>query len=477
MESTCFLTPARRFEEISRLINIQLKRNSLIARGNSRYVSTRFCLPEGDHFVGFSWSYENVSDGVMILLEISKYYEEEKKKNTPPKLTKAEIINYAGNFKKWVETELPIVEAKIQQARSPVPLSVRYELGRNVISLSKREAARNPFKLNILPKIRVYYPEKFHDVSIQACKMLANNLKTFGVKGTISPVPYNEDHLPPSDDDVFECVIIPHGIEDKAALVFITEIKNRPKGIHIFDYYNHDNKYKFANLTAGILYNSGSELWRIHGLNQNDSIYVGIDLGHDHKLGKSKVCMTFIDKNGQELAEHRYISDNLSLNEKQQLTGILIGKLMEIKEKNGFENVIIHKDGRILEDHRLLYSELKKQFKSVSLVEVIKSNSAFILDPESMMGEIFDFGSFILLQTLPFSHLGKCTEPIKIKILESDLDRKFIIDNVFKLSKAFCGDSLYADKKLPITTHIADKFSSFQIGKTLQSFNIAKGVK
>ena len=119
----------------------------------------------------------------------------------------------------------------------------------------------------------------------------------------------------------------------------------------------------------------------------------------------------------------------------------------------------------------------KEKFNRVSLIEVVKSNSAFILDPESKMGDVFDFGNFILLQTLPFNHLGKCTEPIKIKILKADLDRNFLIDNVFKLSKAFCGDSLYADKKLPITTHIADRFSSFQMGKTLQSFNIAKGIK
>ena len=108
---------------------------------------------------------------------------------------------------------------------------------------------------------------------------------------------------------------------------------------------------------------------------------------------------------------------------------------------------------------------------------MVKSNSAFILDPEPRMGDFFDFGSFILLQTLPFTQQGSCHEPIKIKILKADLGRNFLIDNVFKLSKAFCGDSLYSDKKLPITTHIADKFSSFQIGKTLQLFNIARGVK
>jgi hypothetical protein len=443
---------------------------------------TRFNLSEKNYFVGFSWSYEHVSDGVVILLEISKYYTEEKKKDIPPKLTKAEIIRHAENFKKCIESELPITEMKIQQTRSSEPLSVKYELGNGMISLSKKEATHNPFKLHILPKIRVYYPAKFHDLSIQACKMLASNLKIFGITGTIEPISYNEK-LPTTNDNASECIIIPPNIEDGLAKVLIAELKGRHKGIHIFDFGKNDNKYKFANLAAGLLYNSGSEMWRVSGLAENNSIYVGIDLGHEHKPKRSKICMTFIDRNGREIADHRYIDDNLPLNERQfgqweaQLIDTLTERLIKIKKEIEFENVIIHKDGRILEDYNKLYSELKQKFNSISLVEVVKSNSAFILNPEPKMGDVFDFGSFILLQTLPFTQLGLCNKPIKIKIPRADLDRKFLIDNIFKLSKAFCGDSLYTDKKLPVTTHIADRFSSFQIGKTLQSFNIARGVE
>ncbi|MDO8566119.1 MAG: hypothetical protein Q7S04_02980 [Candidatus Moranbacteria bacterium] len=478
MESTLFITPSRPLDEISRLIGNGLKKNGLIEKGNPRRANTRFKLSENDYFVGFSWCYETIPDSVVILLEISKYYEEEeRKKDTPSKLTKPEIINYAKSFKKYIESEqLPISEVKIKQFKLSKSLSVEYELGNKIVSPSKRGALHNPFELRALPEsIRVYWPAGSLNESDRACRMLADSLIRFGVRGArMFPELYNNQTLPLPDNDSFECIIIIPNIEDELAKPLIVELKKRPRGIHIFDFDDNGNQYKFDNLAAGILYNSGSELWRVHGLDQNNSIYVGIDLGHDPKLRKSKICMTFIDKNGRELSEHRYIAEDLPLNEKQQLIGILTDKLEKIQKENGFENVIIHKDGRILENHDTLYYTLKQKFGSVSLIEVVKSNSAFILDPESKMGDIFDFGNFILLQTLPFNHLGKCTEPIKIKILKSDLDRMFLIDNVFKLSKAFCGDSLYADKKLPITTHIADRFSSFQTGKTLQSFNIAK---
>ena len=363
MESTIFITPSRRFDEISRLIGNGLKKNGL----NEQW-KTRFNLPEKDYFLGYSWSYENVSDGVVILLEISKYYLENKKDNKaiPPRITKSEIIRHAGNFRKYVESELPISEMKIQQFHSSDPLSVKYELGNGISSPSKRAAVSNPFKLNALPEIRVYYPTKFSHVSVQACRMLAQSLKEFGITGTIKPVPYGEE-LPLSEDAAFECAIIPPNIEDDAAKSLISELKERSKGIHIFDFGKTDNNYKYINLAAGVLYNSGSELWRVHGLDQDNSVYIGIDLGHESKpqersKKRSKICLTFIDKNGRELSGYRKIIDNLPLNERQlgqweaRLLDTIVEKLVKIKKEVGFKNVIIHKDGRILENPDTIYS-------------------------------------------------------------------------------------------------------------------------
>ncbi|MDO8565840.1 MAG: hypothetical protein Q7S04_01470 [Candidatus Moranbacteria bacterium] len=491
LESTLFITPKKPLDEISRLIGRGLQRNGLQPRGNPRFVSTRYKLPERDHFVGYSWCYETMPTGdIAILLEISKYHEGERGREIPPRITPEEIIHHAECFKAWVSQESEISEAPTGQYRAPSLPAIQYQVG-NGIFPRKNACVNNFFHLEPIPIINIYYKAEFREQSKLACESLRNQLRAFGMVGVNGQTPIMttisyRNVLPQSNNDAADCILISPGLvgadEEAAeeARTIISQVRGHNKGLNVFDWERPDNIYKWNNLAACILYNNGSEPWRIHDLDINNSIYVGIDLGHDYGLGKSKICMTFIDKYGRELPGFRYINGDLPLNERQfharwdQMINELITRLTAIQERFHFENVVIHKDGNILEDSAIFYRRLKEKFSSISLVEVIKSNSAHILDPAPQVGNVFDFGSFILLQTLPFVHLGVCSRPIKIKIRNSDLERRAIIESIFMLSRAFCGDSLYADKKLPITTHIADRFSSFQIGKTLQSFNIAK---
>ncbi|MDO8558354.1 MAG: hypothetical protein Q7S09_04180 [bacterium] len=423
---------------------------------------SKFTYPEGDHFIGLSFCFELRPRDTLILLEISKFFEDPNK--IPPKLTKDEISNLAERFLKIVKRQIPIAPFVIRGLPKSTCDRIEYVLGENKLFGANLILKNGIRRLKIPTAVHIYYFEEDAQVVPGVYEKLRWTFRGFKITIKIDTQKFTGK----IGAGGINCLLIKPN-SDNAWLEGILKIIEG-EDLLIFDYDKLGDGKKWANIVCQILAKNGSEIWQVHNLDTK-TVFVGIDLGHDHARRLSRLCCTFFNGNGTEFRRGKILKI-VGLNEKMsevQLTKEIQAKLDIINKHYEFQNLVIHKDGRVLENPEKVYELLKGQNKSVSIMEVIKSNSAFVFDLGE--GECLDFGTFRLLQTIRPDYQGTVARPLKTKLLKSDQDANLLMNQIYQLSKVYAQDSIYGQRRLPVTTYIADIFSSFFLSKKLAAFN------
>lgn len=234
------------------------------------------------------------------------------------------------------------------------------------------------------------------------------------------------------------------------------------------------DKFVFANAILKIGLRKGAIPWKIDSIDKDDSnhIFIGIDLGHNHKTRKSNLTFTAINNQGCFIDCAK--ADDIEMNEKIPIA--IVKKtfkriFQKIYKKNlCIQNITVHRDGRFFEnaiefsDAIRIASESATSIK-INLVEVIKNevpligfkNNEQYLD--SFEGLYFFSGDTSYLVTNDQSLNTKTApKPLKIRKVLGDKSIEQLTEEIYWLTKPY-SINLFMPSKLPLTTLLSNNLS------------------
>jgi hypothetical protein len=226
-----------------------------------------------------------------------------------------------------------------------------------------------------------------------------------------------------------------------------------------------DSKEKFANILFQLFHISGGILWRVNNLStiQENTCFIGLDLGHKHAERKSNIAMVVFNKFGEEL--NRHIEEGVELNERIRLY-LLTNKLFEIVEqtKKGFKTLTLHRDGIFLESVDYVSKYFEDKRIKTNFVEIIKSETPFLYPQNENtlegLGILYKEKSMYLQSCPIISPNNTIANMLKINYVKGNTPFKDICSQIYYLSSVYGIDSIYHRRKLPITTYYADKLAA-----------------
>lgn len=262
---------------------------------------------------------------------------------------------------------------------------------------------------------------------------------------------------------------------DKVNNELINFIKGKMACFQIINGIN--DQYAVANAILKLGLKRKAIPWKIDAVDTNDSnhIFVGIDLGHDHKKKKSK--LTFVAVNNQGCLISYAHRDDLPLREQlprkiiQECLKELIKKIKKKIPKLTINNLTIHRDGILQEAETDYFKEIipRLGIQQFNLVEIVKSGTPLIGFCSEVNGNtryIDGFeGYYVYINNISYlitndQSLDTQTapEPICIKKIYGYKSITQITDEVFWLTKPY-SINIFRPSKLPITTLLANNFS------------------
>lgn len=234
------------------------------------------------------------------------------------------------------------------------------------------------------------------------------------------------------------------------------------------------DKFVFANAILKIGLRKGAIPWKIDSVDKDDSnhIFIGIDLGHNHKTRKSNLTFTAINNQGCFIDCVK--ADEIEMNEMIPMT--IVQKTFKrlfkkIRKKNlSIQNITVHRDGRFFENILEFSDAVKTASESptlikINLVEVIKNevpligfkNNEQYLD--SFEGLYFFSGDTSYLVTNDQSLNTKTApKPLKIRKVSGDKSIEQLTEEIYWLTKPY-SINLFMPSKLPLTTLLSNNLS------------------
>jgi hypothetical protein len=208
------------------------------------------------------------------------------------------------------------------------------------------------------------------------------------------------------------------------------------------------------NLAVGLAVQAGGVPWSLVDLPEVDpgTLFLGLDLGHDHTAGRTRLGLTLMAHDGRWLAS-RVVP--LPRNNERLDAGVLGRELPALLEDAGgpISRVIVHRDGRF---HRGEVRALEAALSAsprCSLVAVKK-------DPLERFASGAAPGLVVPLAAQRALLLPRPGHPLEIELVRGDgLSLEAAVAQVFWLSRAWRG-SLFQAARLPVTTAMADRLSA-----------------
>lgn len=232
--------------------------------------------------------------------------------------------------------------------------------------------------------------------------------------------------------------------------------------------------FVFANAILKIGLRKGAIPWKIDCIDKADSnhIFIGIDLGHNHKTRKSNLTVTAINNQGCFIDCVK--ADDIEMNE--MIPTVVVHKTFKrlfkkIKKKNqNVHCITVHRDGRFFENITEFTDAIKTAADShipiaINLVEVIKNevpligfkNNEHYLD--SFEGLYFFSGDTSYLITNDQSlHTKTAPKPLKIRKISGDKSIESLTEEIYWLTKPY-SINLFMPSKLPLTTLLSNNLS------------------
>lgn len=218
----------------------------------------------------------------------------------------------------------------------------------------------------------------------------------------------------------------------------------------------------WINLTLALSMKAGAvpwDLFNLPGVNDH-TVFVGIDLGHNHKNNTSTIAFTLFDNHGRPIG--RSIVNREENNERipfevfrDDLTNLLFDRNAEPPRQ-----IIVHRDGRFLDGEVDDLMFILQNCLSLTLVS-IKKDSFIRFDDQQPEGEFFKLDKKrIMILTNNQSKNFSVPRPLEIELIHSDhLDLTQVVSQVFWLTRV-CQGNAYHSKRLPVTTGLANNIAA-----------------
>lgn len=232
--------------------------------------------------------------------------------------------------------------------------------------------------------------------------------------------------------------------------------------------------YVFANAILKISLKKGAVPWKIDSIDPNDSshIFIGIDLGHDHKTRHTNLTITAVNNHGCFIDSAQV--EGIEINEMIPLN-IISDLFREIFKKIGnkqqlIKNITVHRDGRFFENIADFEKAIKTAYYGnselvINLVEVVKSDVPLIgFTSNDTYIDAFEGLYFFVCDTAYLVtndqslNTGTAPKPLKIRKISGYKSIEQLTEEVFWLTKPY-SINLFLPSKLPLTTLLANNLS------------------
>ncbi|WP_414542401.1 hypothetical protein [Nostoc sp. CCY0012] len=238
-----------------------------------------------------------------------------------------------------------------------------------------------------------------------------------------------------------------------------------------FDIVNTFQEIILANSLLKIGVRNRAIPWKINQIDIQDQnhLFVGIDLGHNHKDKFSNLTLTAIDNNGclirtytiKKLANNESISYQELFKYFQYILNL---------STNQYQGITIHRDGKFQEDVESYHRVMREiGIQKYNLVEVTKSGNPLIgfysnIQEQTTYLDGFE-GYYIFTDEISYlitndQALNTKTAPNPLKIRKIYGYKKVteITEEIYWLTKAY-SINIFEPTKLPITTLIANNLA------------------
>ncbi len=250
------------------------------------------------------------------------------------------------------------------------------------------------------------------------------------------------------------------------------EVINAIKGAKVmFSVASEIKRETTANMLAKIGIRRKGIPWKMGSVNveENDHVFIGIDLGHDRRKRVANLSMVAIDNQGCVLAWQVLEGLNMTETIAEADLGLCYQELLK-QIRKPLNGVTIHRDGIAVEGLDLHLKVLANLgVVEVSFLEVIKENVpilGFRAMHESKLIWLDAFrGYYVHTDKLAFlvtsdqsRDLGAAPVPIKLRMLQGQRGIRAMTEEVFWLTMAY-SVNLFLPSKLPITTLLANNIA------------------
>jgi hypothetical protein len=217
----------------------------------------------------------------------------------------------------------------------------------------------------------------------------------------------------------------------------------------------------WLNLTLSLSQKAGAVPWDVADLPGVDeqTVFVGIDLGHDHARDRSQIAFTLFDHRGRP-AKNCIVP--CGRNDERISSEVLHRELYRfIFDRDGPApaQVIVHRDGRFLGGEA---EDLMEALQDVPLLTVvsIKKDTCTRLSGDQLEGAFVVPGDrrTVLVTNCQSQH-SSMPAPIEVELVYSDqLDLRQVVCQVFWLTRICQGNACFP-KRLPATTGWANNLA------------------
>jgi hypothetical protein len=218
----------------------------------------------------------------------------------------------------------------------------------------------------------------------------------------------------------------------------------------------------WVNLTLKLAQKAGAIPWDlvdVPGVDES-TVFVGVDLGHDHKNEVSHVAFTLIDCRGRPV--DRFLRRCRRNNERipTDLLTVELPQFLSRLDRPAPSQVIVHRDGRYLLGEAADLLEGLGRIPRVTLV-AIKKDANTRLGPEVVDGSYWCIDPVrALLITNTQAKGSSMPDPLEIELEEpGDLLLDHAVAQVFWLSRV-CRGNAYHPHRLPLTTEWANNIAA-----------------
>ncbi len=210
----------------------------------------------------------------------------------------------------------------------------------------------------------------------------------------------------------------------------------------------------WVNLTLSLAQKAGAVPWDLSDLPGVDeqTVFVGIDLGHDHARDRSQIAFTLFDHRGRPVDNHVV---RCGRNDERISSDVLHRDLRRFIFDRGGETptqVIVHRDGRYLAGEADDLIDALQDVPRLTVVSIKKATCTRLAGQqlEGAFVELDERATVLVTNTQ--SRHSSMPAPIEVELVHSNqLNMRQVVSQVFWLTRVCQGNANFP-KRLPMTT-------------------------